>query len=148
MAGEGDPEVVTLGEGLIVLDPATAGPLRSVAGFVRHFGGAEVNVAVALARLGHRSAWAGGLGDDELGHAILAFLRGERVDVAGARLDPEAPTGLYLKERRASVKAFVITHAHEDHVGGLPYVLPEFPGHVPAVLPPDWLEPSASSSRR
>jgi 2-dehydro-3-deoxygluconokinase len=101
MAGEGDPDVVTLGEGLIVLDPDTAGPLRSVAGFVRHFGGAEVNVAVALARLGHRSAWAGGLGDDELGHAILAFLRGERVEVAGARLDPEAPTGLYLKERRA-----------------------------------------------
>jgi glutathione S-transferase len=26
-------------------------------------------------------------------------------------------------------------------------VLREFPGHVPAVLPPDWLEPSASSSR-
>jgi 2-dehydro-3-deoxygluconokinase len=98
---ERDPEVVTLGEGLIVLDPDSAGPLRSVTGFVRHFGGAEVNVAVALARLGHRSAWAGGLGDDEFGHAILAFLRGERVDVAGARLDPEAPTGLYVKERRA-----------------------------------------------
>jgi 2-dehydro-3-deoxygluconokinase len=101
MAVADDPEVVALGEGLIVLDPDTAGPLRSVAGFVRHFGGAEVNVAVALARLGHRSAWAGGLGDDEFGHAILAFLRGERVEVAGARLDPEAPTGLYIKERRA-----------------------------------------------
>jgi 2-dehydro-3-deoxygluconokinase len=99
--GQGDPEVATLGEGLIVLDPDSAGPLRSVAGFVRHFGGAEVNVAVALARLGHRSAWAGGLGDDEFGHAILAFLRGEGVDVEGARLDPDAPTGLYIKERRA-----------------------------------------------
>jgi 2-dehydro-3-deoxygluconokinase len=101
VSAEGDPEVVTLGEGLIVLDPDRAGPLRSVAGFVRHFGGAEVNVAVALARLGHRSAWAGGLGDDEFGHALLAFLRGERVDVDAAHLDPEAPTGLYIKERRA-----------------------------------------------
>jgi 2-dehydro-3-deoxygluconokinase len=98
---ERDPEVVTLGEGLIVLDPDSVGPLRSVGGFVRHFGGAEVNVAVALARLGHRSAWAGGLGDDEFGHALLGFLRGERVDVAGARMEPGAPTGLYVKERRA-----------------------------------------------
>jgi 2-dehydro-3-deoxygluconokinase len=96
-----DPDVATLGEGLIVLDPGTTGPLRSVGSFVRHFGGAEVNVAVALARLGHRSAWAGALGDDEFGHAILAFLRGEQVDVGGARLDAGAPTGLYIKERRA-----------------------------------------------
>jgi 2-dehydro-3-deoxygluconokinase len=93
--------MATLGEALIVLDPDATGPLRHVSGFVRHFGGAEVNVAVALARLGHRSAWAGGLGDDELGHAILAFLRGEQVNVSGARLDPGAPTGLYIKERRA-----------------------------------------------
>jgi 2-dehydro-3-deoxygluconokinase len=101
VSSEAEPEVVTLGEGLIVLDPDSAGPLRSVAGFARHFGGAEVNVAVALARLGHRTAWAGGLGDDEFGHALLAFLRGERVEVDGAHLDPEAPTGLYIKERRA-----------------------------------------------
>src|ERR1044072_5095612 len=33
-----------------------------------------------------------------------------------------------LKARRANVKAFLIPHAHEDHVGALPYVLPEFPG--------------------
>jgi 2-dehydro-3-deoxygluconokinase len=94
-------EVATLGEALVVLDPDTAGPLRSVTGFTRHFGGAELNVAVALARLGHRSAWSGALGDDELGHAILAFLRGEGVDVRGVRLEPDASTGLYLKERRA-----------------------------------------------
>ena len=95
------PEVTALGEALIVLDPDASGPLRGVGGFVRHFGGAELNVAVALARLGHRSAWAGQLGEDEFGHAILAFLRGEQVDVGAARMDPGAPTGLYVKERRA-----------------------------------------------
>ncbi len=94
-------EAATLGEGLVVLDPLTNGPLRHVAQFAKRLGGAEVNVAVALARLGHHAAWAGALGDDEFGRELLAFLRGEGLDTSGVRLDPAAPTGIYFKERRS-----------------------------------------------
>lgn len=97
----GKPQVATLGEALIVLDPVSRGPLRHVDTFAKRVGGAELNVAVALSRLGHCAGWGGALGDDEFGREIMAFLRGEGVDVSGVNLDPDAPTGLYFKERRA-----------------------------------------------
>lgn len=94
-------QVTTLGEVLVVMNPLSEGPLRHVARFEKHFGGAEFNVAVGLSRLGHQVGWAGGLGDDEFGREILTFARGEEIDVSQAILDPRAPTGLYFKEHRA-----------------------------------------------
>jgi 2-dehydro-3-deoxygluconokinase len=95
------PELTTLGEALIVMDPLSKGPLRHVGSFEKHAGGAEFNVAVGLSRLGHRVGWAGSLGDDEFGEEILALARGENIDVSAAIRDPDAPTGLYFKEWRA-----------------------------------------------
>ena len=95
------PQVTTLGEALIVLDPLSKGPLRHVGRFEKNVGGAEFNVAVGLSRLGHAAGWAGRLGHDEFGAEILAFARGENVDVSRSNLDPDAPTGLYFKEWRA-----------------------------------------------
>ena len=94
-------QATTLGEALIVMDPTSKGPLKHVDTFAKRVGGAELNVAVALARLGHRSGWAGALGEDEFGREILSFLRGEGVNISGASLDPGTPTGVYFKERRA-----------------------------------------------
>lgn len=75
--------------------------MRHVETFRKHMGGAELNVAVALARLGHRASWMGKLGQDEFGAEVLAFMRGEGVDVAGVSLAPDSPTGVYFKERKA-----------------------------------------------
>ncbi|HVT69051.1 MAG TPA: sugar kinase, partial [Trebonia sp.] len=62
--------------------------------------GAEANVAIGLARLGHQAGWGGRVGADELGELIRRTLRAEGVDISGVLTDPSRPTGLMLAERR------------------------------------------------
>jgi 2-dehydro-3-deoxygluconokinase len=61
-------------------------------------GGAESNVAIALARLGFSVGWASWLGQEELGDVVLGRIRAEGVDTSQIRRI-EAPTGLYVRER-------------------------------------------------
>src|SRR5687768_8847850 len=45
-------------------------------------------------------------------------------------VDLIVPDLSYVEARRAHVKALVLTHGHEDHIGGVPYVMPLFDGPV------------------
>jgi 2-dehydro-3-deoxygluconokinase len=94
------PEVVTLGETLAVLVATSPGPLRYSTHFELRTGGAESTFAVGIVRLGHSAGWISRLGNDEFGKLILAMMRGEGVDVSQVKLDSEAPTGVFFKERR------------------------------------------------
>lgn len=59
--------------------------------------GAEANVAIGLARLGHDVAVATALGDDDLGDLVERTLRAEGV-TCRVRRDPDRPTGLLLRD--------------------------------------------------
>lgn len=53
-------DVVTIGESLVALIPDSHTKLRYVQNFTKTVAGAESNVAVGLAKLGHRASWLGG----------------------------------------------------------------------------------------
>lgn len=99
-SSSGSAGVVTLGESMAALGSLTPGPLRHASHLGLSIAGAESNVAIGVRRLGHPSAWIGRVGADEFGALVLERLRAEQVELTGARIDPDAPTGLLIKEQR------------------------------------------------
>ncbi|MEV0828227.1 sugar kinase [Nonomuraea rubra] len=94
-------ELVTFGETMALFAARRTGPLRFARDFDLGLGGAESNVAIGVARLGHDVTWIGRVGADEFGDLIRATLAGEGVH-AHAIPDPGAPTGLMIKGRRTA----------------------------------------------
>jgi 2-dehydro-3-deoxygluconokinase len=103
------PEVVTFGEamGLFLAPPGV--PLRRARTFSRLVAGAELNVAVGLARLGHAVRWVGRVGDDPFGEDVRRTLLQEGVDAALV-VDPAAPTGLITRDAHAERAIEVAYH--------------------------------------
>lgn len=95
-------DVVTIGETMVLFNPLSVGPLRFAGQFEKTIGGAESNVAIALARLGHRAGWISRLGRDEFGLFVLHFIRGEGVDTSRVKFDEDYPTAVFFKERQAA----------------------------------------------
>lgn len=91
-------DVLCLGESMALFLPDEPGPADTVRTWVRTVGGAESNVACHLAGLGVRVGWVSAVGDDALGRAVLAAVAEAGVDTSRVVVDPERPTGLYIKE--------------------------------------------------
>ncbi|KAK1290228.1 putative fructokinase-1 [Acorus calamus] len=94
--------VISFGEMLIDFVPTLSGvSLAEAPGFLKAAGGAPANVAIAVARLGGKSAFVGKLGDDEFGRMLAAILRENGVDDGGVRFDDGARTALAFVTLRA-----------------------------------------------
>jgi 2-dehydro-3-deoxygluconokinase len=105
-------DLVAVGETMALLSTPEIGRLRDMTSLRLSIAGAESNVAIGVARLGHRAAWIGRVGSDELGAGIVERLRREGVDVGAVVLDPEAQTAVMFKERRTAEVVRVTYYRH------------------------------------
>lgn len=101
--------VVAFGEVMLRLSPP--GPLRfaQTDTLEMTFGGAEVNVAVALAQLGWPAAFVTRLPENEIARACLSRIRAAGVDVGGVLRGGER-IGAYYVERGGGARSASVTY--------------------------------------
>lgn len=92
-------DVLTMGEAMVLFAARETGPLDRVASFDRTTAGAELNVAMGLARLGFKVAYLSRLGADAFGQHIVSVLDREGINRDRVTTDPIHPTGFMLKSR-------------------------------------------------
>ena len=78
-------DLFTFGESLSVFISSDTDSVMSATKFERVTAGAEVNVAVALSRLGLKAQYFSRFGNDQLGSVMLADIEAEGVDVSLAK---------------------------------------------------------------
>jgi 2-dehydro-3-deoxygluconokinase len=90
--------VVTFGEAMLRLSPPGRLRLEQARTLEVWPAGAELNVAVGLARLGSEVAWVSRLPSNPLGEIVLAHARSFGIDVSGVLRAEEGRLGLYFVE--------------------------------------------------
>ncbi len=93
------PQIITLGESMVMMVADQSDSLQFVTSYTRKIAGAESNVAIGLARLGHDVGWISAIGDDPFGTYIRNTIRGEGVDTSQVQILEDYPTGMLVKER-------------------------------------------------
>jgi len=95
-------DLVTFGEAMVRLSPPGQRRLEQATSLDLAVGGAELNVAAGVARLGLSAAWVSALPDNPLGRLVRNKAREFGVDVSRVVWDKAGRMGLYFVEYGAS----------------------------------------------
>ncbi|MFI8416017.1 sugar kinase [Serratia sp. NPDC078593] len=92
-------DVVTLGEAMAMFVALENGDLAEVNSFTKRIAGAELNVAIGLARLGLNVGWVSRVGNDSFGRFTLQQLKKEGVNFQQVTVDGRYRTGFQIKSK-------------------------------------------------
>ena len=102
--------VVTFGEAMIRLTPAGHRRLEQAYSLDVEIGGAELNTAVGLVRLGRKAAWVSRLTDNPLGRLIVNRAREAGVSTKAVLFTEQDRVGVYFLEQGAAPRASGIVY--------------------------------------
>ncbi|AFT85590.1 2-dehydro-3-deoxygluconokinase [Paraburkholderia phenoliruptrix BR3459a] len=92
-------DIITYGEAMAMFVAAETGPLAGVGQFRKRIAGADLNVAIGLARLGFKVGWMSRVGNDSFGQYVRDTLTREGIDQRCVSTDERYPTGFQLKSK-------------------------------------------------
>jgi 2-dehydro-3-deoxygluconokinase len=92
-------KVLTMGEPMVMFVAQEKGPLKKVKDYRKYIAGAEINVAVGLARLGFDVEYVTQLGQDPFGEYIYDFLKEEEIQTSYIQYNESFPTGFQIKNK-------------------------------------------------
>lgn len=93
----------TIGEPLVVFASQDVDTdLVDAVNFKKFVAGAELNVAIGIARLGHKSRYISSVGKDIFGEFILKEIKKSNIDISNINIDERFNTGYYFKQKVSS----------------------------------------------
>lgn len=107
-------DVITFGEAMIRLSPPNFLRLEQARSLDLRVGGAELNTAVGLARLGHTAAWVSRLTNNPLGRLIANHAREAGVSTEHVVWTDDDRVGLYFLEFGAAPRASSVLYDRKN----------------------------------
>ncbi|MFZ0544176.1 MAG: sugar kinase [Candidatus Promineifilaceae bacterium] len=107
-------DVTTFGEAMLRLSVPAGIRMETADQLDVHPAGAEANLAAALSRLGHPTAWVSGLPDNALGRVVSNHLREAGVDISAVLWQTTGRMGTYFVELSVPPRPIQVIYDRAD----------------------------------